>query len=101
MLDKGKVMSQACYEKQSRLFKLIRESFEREEKDSKETISALRTLGFSETVAGIRVNEWKAQLGNNLPETEKKRKRRLKEQASLEKYFKKLGKKKKDEIRRV
>jgi len=95
MPDKGKIMSQVHYEKQSRLFNLYRESFERAEMDIKETISALKILGFSETVASIRVNEWKAQHGSREVETEKTKKRRLKEQASLEKYIlrNRLGKK--------
>ena len=41
------------------------------------------------------MNEWKARLGTNILETEKEKKRRLKEQASLEKYILRvrLGKK--------
>jgi len=98
MPDKGKIMSQAFYEKQSKLLKLFRESFEREEMNADETISALKTLGFSKTVAAIRVNEWKTQLGSKLLEAEKDRKRRLKDQASLEKYLlrNRLGKKYKE-----
>ena len=87
MVDKGRVMSQACYEKQTRLYKLIQESFERKETNEEEAIIALKKLGFSDTVGGIRVNDWKAQLVTIMAESEKERNRRLKEQASLEKYF--------------
>jgi len=87
MVDKGRVMSQACYEKQTRLYKLIQESFERKETNEEEAIIALRTLGFSETVAAIRLNDWRARLSAKVPETEKERNRRLKDQTSLEKYF--------------
>jgi len=90
MPDKGEVMSQTYYEKQSKLLKVIQESFKREEMTVIETISSLRKMGFSESVAISRVNEWKIQRGNLEPETEKDKKRRLKEKASLENYVNRM-----------
>ena len=98
---KGKIMSQAFYEKQSKLLKLNQESFKRNEINYKEAVTALKLHGFSDTVAAIRVNEWKAQLGDSITETEKEKKRRLKEQASLEMYLLRIriGNKKYMELR--
>ena len=95
MPDKGKIMSQAYYEKQSKLFQLYKESFSREEMNSVEAASALRVIGFSNTIATRRVKEW-AEKGNNYePETGKAKNRRLKQQASLERYvlFMRYGRK--------
>jgi len=95
MPDRGKIMSQTYYEKQSRLLKLYRESFERKEINAKETVTALMMIGFSETIAVNRTNEWDVQPGTQLPETEKDIKRRLKEISSLKNYLirMRLGKK--------
>ena len=87
MPDKGKIMSQAYYEKQSKLFKLYRESFARKEINRNEAVKALRLLGYSETIAAIRVNEWTEQFNTNEPETGRAKKLRLKQQTSLEKYM--------------
>ena len=87
MPDKGNVMSQTHYERQSKLLKLIQESFDREEMTVKEAVTALRLIGFSETVAANRVNDWKLQFNGLVPETEREKRRRLKEQASLEKHL--------------
>jgi len=95
MPDKGKVMSQSFYEKQSRLYQLFQESFTRKEMNTTEAITALRIIGFSKSIAARRVNEWARQSNDYMPETETIKKRRLKKQASLEKYilYMKLGKK--------
>ena len=95
MPDKGKVMSQAFYEKQSKLINLYQESFARKEMNVKEAVTALRMIGFSETVAAKRVSGWSVQINEQAPETDKEKKRRLKERDSLEKYMLRmiLGKK--------
>ena len=99
MPDKGKAMSQVYYERQSKLIKLYQDFFDRKEMKVKEAVTALRMIGFSETMAARRVGEWSAQFSNPAPETERDKKRRIKEQASLEKYLlrMKLGKKKYEE----
>ena len=86
MPDKGKVMSQAFYEKQSKLYELIRESFGRKETDVAETITVLKVLGFGNSMAGRRVNEWAMQHINYASETAAAKNRRLKQRDSLEKY---------------
>ena len=95
MPDKGNVMSQAYYEKQFKLYGLYHESFCRKELDAIDAISALRIIGFSDSVAVQRVNEWAAQSITFTCETDKERNRRLKQLASLEKYvlYMRLGKK--------
>ena len=86
MPDKGKIMSQTNYERQSKLLNLYQELFTRKEMNDTEAIIALRMIGFSECIAANRVREW-AVLNNAVkPETERARKQRLKERASLEKY---------------
>ena len=99
MPDKGKVMSQTYYEKQSKLFKLYQESFDRNELDVKEAITTLKMIGFSESIAATRVAEWKGQHNTREQETDREKKQRLKEQASLEKYIlrMRLGKDKYEE----
>ena len=96
MPDKGKTMSQTYYERQSRLIKLNQESFDRKEINVKQAVTALRMIGFSETMAVKRVSEWSEQSSNPGAETDKEKKHRIKEQASLEKYILriKLGRKK-------
>ena len=95
MPDKGKTMSQAYYEKQSKLINLYQELVTRKEMNTKEAVTALRMIGFSETMAAKRVSKWSTQFNNPVPETDKEKKRRLQEKASLEKYIlrMKLGKK--------
>ena len=99
MPDKGKTMSQTYYERQSKLIKLYQDSFVRKDLAVKDTITGLRLVGFSETMAARRVSEWSIQINNQVSETEKNKKRRIKEQATLEKYIfrMKLGKKKYEE----
>ena len=87
MPDKGVVMSQTHYEKQTSLFKLYQEAFNREEMNVKEAVKALRTLGYCETTAANRVNEWKECFSALEPETDRGKRQRLKKQASLEKYI--------------
>jgi len=84
--DKGKIMSQVYYERQSRLIELYKESFSRKEMTANDTVMALRMIGFSESMASSRVCEWAALSGNNESETEKAKKIRRKQQDSLEKY---------------
>ena len=95
MPDRGKVMSQTYYERQSRLFKLYQESFDRKEINVIEAVRALRIIGFGKAMAASRVNEWTANTGSIVPETEKVKKKRQRQQASLEKYILRirLGKK--------
>ena len=91
MPDKGRIMSQTFYERQTKLFNLYKESYIRNEKNVQEAVSALRTLGFSGSIAAIRVNEWKEQSCDKAPETDRQKKRRQKEQASIEKYFDRMS----------
>ena len=95
MPDKGNAMSQTYYEKQGKIIKLYQESFGRKEMTVKEAVTALKMIGFSETMAARQVSEWTIQFIAQAPETEKDKKRRLREQTSLEKYMlrMKLGKK--------
>ena len=90
MVDKGRIMSQAFYEKQARLYKLIQEAFQRKESNDAEAYTALRKLGFGEKVAVNRVNEWKVKAGSLQHETEIEKKRRKKERVLLERYFHRL-----------
>ena len=99
MPDKGKIMSQTYYEKQDRLIKLYHEAFSEKEMDDKETVTALRKFGFSETMAVRLVSKWTIQIDDQLPKTNREKKRRIKERASLEKYTLRmnLGKKRYEE----
>lgn len=99
MPDKGKAMSQIFFERQSKLIMLYQESYNRKEMTVKETVTALRMIGFGKTMATRRVSEWSAQISNPVPETESDKKRRAKERASLEKNMlrMRLGKKKYEE----
>ncbi|MCL2791897.1 MAG: hypothetical protein FWD87_02290 [Spirochaetaceae bacterium] len=95
MPDKGKIMSQIYYERQSKLLNLYQELYVRKEMDDSETVVALRMIGFSETIAANRVKEWAALITTIAPYTDKVKKQKLKERASLEKYVlqMQLGKK--------
>jgi regulator of replication initiation timing len=95
MPDKGRAMTQTYYEKQSKLLKLYQESFARKEMNVKETVMALRMIGFSEEIAAKRVNEWAAQANIVVLDTERAKKARLKQRISLENYVlrMRLGKK--------
>jgi len=86
MPDKGKIMSQTYYEKQSQLIKLYKESFLRKEMDVNEAIKSLRVIGFSEIVAANKVREWVVLPDENKPETARAVKQRFIRQVSLEKY---------------
>jgi Holliday junction resolvasome RuvABC DNA-binding subunit len=79
MPDKGRAMTQTYYEKQSKLLKLYQESFARKEMNVKETVTALRMIGFSEEIAANRVNEWAAQTNIVVLDTERAKKARLKQ----------------------
>ena len=87
MPDKGKVMSQTQYEKQNKLYQLYKESYGRKAMNPAETIAGLRLIGFGNSIAVSRVNEWAALDNSYAPETEKAKNRRLKQQESLEKYI--------------
>jgi hypothetical protein len=95
MADKGKIMSQTFYERQSKLLVLYQEAVARKEMNENEAKIALRMIGFSETIAANRAREW-AKLSDIFePETERVKKRRLLQMASLERYTlqMRLGKK--------
>jgi len=101
MPDKGKIMSQTYYERQSKLLNLYQELYHRKEMNDSESIKGLRLIGFSETIAVNRVREWAALSTTIEPYTDRVRKQKLKERTSLEKYVLKvqLGKKyKKDSL---
>lgn len=68
-----------------------------------EAVTVLRILGFSETMVAKRANEWVVQSSIYVTETDKSKKQRLKQQASLEKYMlrMRLGKKYREEINRL
>ena len=80
-------MSQTYYEKQGKIIKLYQEAFGRNEMTVKEAVTALKMIGFSESMASRHVNEWSEKFSNLVPETEKEKKRRLRETGSLEKYL--------------
>ena len=86
MADKGKIMSQTLYERQSKLIKLYHEQFCRNELNEGEAVIALRMIGFSETIAAVRVREWAENTPNINPDTERAKKQRFKERSSLERY---------------
>ena len=87
MPDRGKVMSQTYYEKRSKLFKLYQEAFTRKEMNVADAVRALEMIGFGKTIAENRVNEWASEPDICIPETNKVKKNRLKQQVSLEKYM--------------
>ena len=95
MPDKGKIMSQTYCERQSKLLNLYQELYHRKEMNDSETIAALRMIGFSETIAANRVREWAENFLDIKLDTERAKKLRLKERASLERYVlqMQLGKK--------
>jgi len=86
MPDKGRIMSQTYYERQSKLIELYKEAFIRKETNENDTVISLRTIGFSELMAANRVREWAVLSNTYEPETDKSNKRRRKLQDSLEKY---------------
>ena len=85
MPDKGKVMTQVYYDKQNRLYELTKESFIRKAMSATEAIAVLRILGFSNSIANVRVNEWTVQPNSYTSETITEKNRRQKQQVSLEK----------------
>jgi hypothetical protein len=95
MPDKGKIMSQSFYERQTKLFKLYQEAYTRREMDVNEAVLALKRIGFSEKMAANRVGEWTANVIVHEPETDKAKKNRQRQLVSLEKYVLRmtLGKK--------
>jgi hypothetical protein len=86
MPDKGKIMSQTYYERQGKLLNLYKELFARNEMSDNETVIALRMIGFSESIATNRVREWAVLINTIEPETERAKKQRAKQRASLESY---------------
>jgi len=99
MPDKGKIMSQAYYERQSKLIELYKECIIKKEMNVNEAIISLRLIGFSKAMAASRVHEWAAQSNTDNTETSKTAKQKLKQRAALEKYMLRmsLGKKYYDE----
>jgi len=90
MADKGKIISQTYYEKQSQLIKLYKESFLRKEMDVNEAITSLRVIGFSEKMSANKVREWAILPDDKSPETERVKRQKLKQQVSLEKYMSRM-----------
>ena len=100
MPDKGKIMSQTFFDKQSELLQLYQEALAKKEMTVNEAVIALRMLGFSESIATYRANEWGIQI---CPDESKSMVRRNKRQASLENFMHRmrLGKKYKEESKRL
>jgi len=90
MPDKGKIMSQTFYERQSKLLNLYKELFVRKEMNDAEVVTALKMIGFSEKIAANRARDWTALNITVEPETERIKNRRIKERSSLEKYVQKM-----------
>jgi hypothetical protein len=84
MPDKGHIKSQREYEEEVKMFELYKVAFLREELSYSEAVLALKMIGFSKTVAPQRLNKWKAEDRPMLPESESAKKKRRKEQNSLE-----------------
>ena len=95
MPDKGKIMSQTYFDKQSELLQLYQEALARKEMTVNDAVIALRMLGFSESIAAYRANEWAMQT---CADDGKSSIRRNKRQVSLEMYMHRtrFGKKYKD-----
>jgi len=95
MPDKGRIMSQTYYEKQSKLIKLYKECIIRKEMTVNEAVISLRLIGFSELMASSRVCEWAALSNTDGIETSNTLNQRLKQRVLLEKYMlrMRLGKK--------
>ena len=86
MPEKGKIMSQAFYEKQRRLFDIYQDLFVTKEMDEKNTVKSLKMIGFSETVAVNKIQKWMALNNAVVPVADREKKQILKEKVSLEKY---------------
>ena len=95
MPDKGKAMSQTYHEKENKLLQLYQESFVRKEMNVNEAATALKMMGFSESIAASRVRDWAAHVTTEEPETGKAKRHRHTQRVSLEKYILRirLGKK--------
>jgi len=91
MPDKGKIMPQTYYERQSKLIELYKECIIKKEMKANEAVMALRLIGFSESMASNRVCEWASQSNTNITETSKTATQRLKQLVSLEKYMLRMG----------
>jgi len=91
MPDKGRIMSQTYYERQSKLIELYKKCIIKKEMKANEAVMALRLIGFSESMASSRVCEWAAQSNTNITETSKTANQRLKQRVSLEKYMLRMG----------
>ena len=78
-----------------KLLELYKESFGKKEMPANEVITALRMLGYSESIATNLVSEWAALDNTNATEAKKSKKQRIRQRASLEKYVlrTRLGKK--------
>jgi len=91
MPDKGRIMSQTYYERQSKLIELYKECIIKKEMKASEAVMALRLIGFSESMASSRVREWTARGNTDEIETSKTSNQRLKQIISLEKYMLRMG----------
>jgi len=99
MPDKGKIMSQAFYEKQRRLLDIYQDLFITKEMDEKDTAKSLKMIGFSETIAVNKIQKWAATNNDVVTVNDKERKQMLKERSSLEKYVLQMSLGKKNYIR--
>jgi len=91
MPDKGRIMSQVYYERQSKLIELYKECIIKKEMNVNEAIISLRLIGFSKAMAASRVREWAAQSNTDNTETSKTAKQKFKQRAALEKYMLRMG----------
>ncbi|MCL2273270.1 MAG: hypothetical protein FWC19_10760 [Treponema sp.] len=103
MPDKGRIMSQTYYERQSKLIELYKECIIKKEMKASEAVMALKLIGFSESMALSRVRDWASQSNTNITETSNITNQRLKKKISLEKYMLRmeLGKKYYDEYMKL
>jgi len=91
MPDKGRIMSQTYYERQSKLIELYKECIIKKEMKASEVVMALRLIGFSESMASSQVREWAARSNTDEIETSRTSNKRLKQIISLEKYMLRMG----------
>ena len=91
MPDKGRIISQVYYERQSKLIELYKKCLIKKEMKVSEAVMSLRLIGFSESMASIRVHEWAADGNIIETETSKTKSQRLKQRNSLEKYMLRMG----------
>jgi len=99
MPEKGKIMSQAFYEKQSRLLNIYQDLFVTKEMDEKDTAKCLKMLGFSDSIIVNKIQKWAILNNKAAPVTDREKKQMLKERVSLEMYVLQMSLGKKNYIR--